>query len=275
MSSRLNCTFLLLLGFTEDSHYTQEARIQIIQGHPDVVEFQANAPRPLDQVAIYMNRHLGWLLDYEDPPYNSKRELKGSVTKEWLSSGGKEYYIPNGGAFVFSTKQSNLEPKRPENSKFLDDLTFAYNATSNPGVFTVVSEPEGRFALTGSGIKNDNGFTSTITPVLNYSVTLVPKKQSSSEILKSILGQVSSSAGYPIKIASIPFALLESTEYTPASGLHPAREVLAKLLDATHVAISWSLLYDPNDRTYMLNLVGVGTYERVGAGNQQFVDGRR
>lgn len=182
-TGRIGICFLLISVAFSDHQYQRDVQVEDVIGQPDALLLTASDPRPLDQLVLYMNRKLGWLVDYEDPPFSYKSELIGSVTKEWLASGGKEYFIPNGGTFTYKTTRAVLGVGNP-NLEVLRSIALTYNKTPNPGIFEAIPELKDRLSLTGTAIKDDRGFTHGVRPVLSSTVSLEAKRQSIMEAFR-------------------------------------------------------------------------------------------
>ncbi len=262
-------------GQAAQHRYAKEATVIVSTGDSNQIVLRANDPRPLDQITLLLNSSYNYLLDYEDPPYMSKNELTGSVTKEWLAQGGAEYYVPNGGEYEVQSSRSEVMSDGPNEKVFLTRMLESYARTSNPGFFELISEPRGRFSIVGKAMRNDSGYPVSSTPLLGYSVRLGSEKQSAYSALLELVSQLQSASGITIKLGTLPYNLLRSTIYSAATKPESARIQLAAILDATKEGLAWSLLYDANDRSYVLNLASVGHYQTSETGSIHFASRQR
>src|SRR5215471_8860188 len=57
----------------------------IVTPTDDLVVVQANDPRPLDQAIIGLREQYGWIVDYEDPPYD-EGDLVDTTDPKWRSA---------------------------------------------------------------------------------------------------------------------------------------------------------------------------------------------
>jgi hypothetical protein len=67
----------------------------------DSVTLEANSPRPLQQAVDALVKEYGWIIDYEDPPYFSRRDAVDATAAAWRAehSNAKGVTRINGGPF--------------------------------------------------------------------------------------------------------------------------------------------------------------------------------
>ena len=151
------------------------------------VAISANAPRALAQALCALSRTNEWLVDYEDPPYMSSSELRDVTNREWLAKNpqARHAFIPAGGAFTFEYEAGASE------ESILHDMVAAYNRTDNPGRFEVRDEGEDsrpwskthkRYAIVGSGLRDESGRTAGVNPILDTLISLPLQERSVYEL---------------------------------------------------------------------------------------------
>ena len=108
-------------------------------------------------------------------------------------------------------------------------------------------------------------------PLLDRQIIFPLKELDGTSVIQGIVEQLTSETSYKVKLGNAPYHLLQSVTYRPRSSQQSARHALSSLLDSTKSAFAWSLLYDMNDHSYVLNLVSVGSYKQGSSGNMHFV----
>jgi hypothetical protein len=85
------------------------------------VHVTANSPRPLLQTLDALHRTYGWLAGYEDPRYESRRDVVD------VMNNGSRVEVPAGEEFSVE-----FPANAPDQEKTLRLIVDAYNQTKNP-----------------------------------------------------------------------------------------------------------------------------------------------
>jgi len=89
------------------------------------------------------------------------------------------------------------------------------------------------------------------------SVTLPNEERSINETVDRICEEVTKQLHYDFNLGISPRSFLVRTTAKIGGTNKSAREFLTQSLTATHQQLYWRLLFDPNSKTYLLNLHAV------------------
>ena len=221
--------------------YLKEATISENTGMVRVV---ANSPRPLEQVLDALQRKYGWIVNYEDPQY--------VATADYVEHAGAEpSRIPAGRTFSVEFPATTTE------EKVLRLVVDAYNKSSNPGHFEMRQLADGGFDVVGTEGHDDKGKMSAQPIPLDLSVTLPNEERSINETVDRICDEVTKQLHYDFNLGISPRSFLVRTTAKIGGTSKSAREFLTQSLSATHQRLYWRLLFDPNSKSYLLNLHAV------------------
>lgn len=239
---------ILLVGLGAFSQTTapREAFLKeaTISENTGMVRVLANSPRPLEQVLDALQRKYGWVVNYEDPQY--------VATADYVEYAGVEpSRIPAGRTFSVEF------PATASEEKVLRLVVDAYNKSSNPGHFEMRQLADGSFDVVGTEAHDDKGKMSAQAIPLDLSVTLPNEERPINETVDRICGEVTKQLHYDFNLGISPRSFLVRTTAKIGGTSKSAREFLTQSLSATHQRLYWRLLFDPNSKTYLLNLHAV------------------
>jgi hypothetical protein len=198
------------------------------------LEITANDPRPLENVLDALAHQHGWHINYEDPQYG-KLDILDDTPPSSLNEhpNGPRAYVVAGGAFYAKISVDGYFPDSP--TQVLPALVEAYNRSDNPGRFELRQINHGVFDVVPTGTAegpqkpildtlmrfdtNDSDVTHSIeafcealsratghsVEFLDFSVERSPQEpiislhvqnQPAREILRTMLGQVSSTRSW-------------------------------------------------------------------------------
>ncbi len=233
--------------------YMETAAIQHNAGSASMV---ANDPRPLAQAIAAVRKEYGWLINYEDPPYESDSELVDVTDSQWRAShpGSPGHRIANGGSFqCVYTEGPDIQTTAGQES-VLRQIVSAYNRSGNPGKFIVRVEEEGRYSVVGFSVKDRTEKEHNIEPMLDTPITIPTEQRSAYEAVKLIVRELSTKSGIQVKLLMGPTNILLQSQVTIGGNDLPARVLLLQTLKATKRPLLWQLLYDANQPFYGLNI---------------------
>lgn len=239
---------ILLVGLSAFSQtvappeaYLKDATISEKAGTVRVV---ANSPRPLEQTLDALQRKYGWVVNYEDPQY--------VATADYVENAGTEHsLIPGGRNFSVEFPTGTAEDKA------LRTVVDAYNKSSNPGHFEIRQLADGTFDVVGTEAHDEKGKMSAQPIPLDISVTLPTEEHPVNETVDRICEEVTKQLHYDFYLGISPRSFLLRTSAKIGGTNKSAREFLTQSLTATHQRLYWRLLFDPNTKTYLLNLHAV------------------
>ena len=94
-------------------------------------------------------------------------------------------------------------------------------------------------------------------PVLDAAITLPVAERSGLQTLQAICDSVSQATGTNVVVATCPTNLFAQYKDQQSAVGQKARDVLQNLLDSVggeRTNLSWSCLFDPDTKTYFLNI---------------------
>jgi hypothetical protein len=289
---------LLLVGVTSQSQ--QRSPVQQLQQPVDgqqpqkrkkfmesgVVEHKvggatitANSPRPLEQAISALNVEYGWTVDYEDPPYTSDSDLVDDTDPQWRAGHPNSRGVRRvaGGTFQSQYEEGPGIDASGSKGAVLQKIVSDYNRSGNPGTFVVRAQEEGHYAIIGASIKDQARQDQKVTPTLDTPISIPIEQRSAEATIELILKVLSSESGKDIGLVSAPLNLLINSQVTVGGANVPARTLLLQTLNATKRPLIYSLLYDADARSYLLNIVVAMRAQRDTYGGKRLVpvDGLR
>ena len=206
------------------------------------IRVTANSPRPLPQILDALQEKFGWAVDYEDPQYVSQLDLIEAHTAfhSWL---------PSGGSFSVELPADSVQV---ENTLRL--LVDSYNQSKNPGRFEWRKTVQGGFVVVGTASYGERGKIVPRLPLLNSPITVETKERTITDTISLICQKAGIVSQSPVNIGVAPSALLDHTNVTVGGNKVQARDLLLQALMATHRDLYWRLLFDPNSKSYYLDI---------------------
>jgi hypothetical protein len=136
-------------------------------------------------------------------------------------------------------------------------IVDAYNKTDNPGRFELrigdFKTLGERFSIVGTSAHDQTGKLVSQKSPLDSPVTLTAEEKPAIDIVTSICEQANKDSHQTISVGVYPRHVL-GVPVNPGAATLPAREALAKVLNATGKNLYWRMLYDPDSEGYFLNL---------------------
>ena len=157
---------------------------------PGKATVRANDPTPLLQAVHALAQEYGWVVDFEEPPYQSKYDLVDAASPEWHAS------HPNGpfgkrlaGGEFHSTynERSSTQSYSTWEEAVLQQVVSDYTSSGNPGRFEVRKETDQRYAIVGVAVTNDAGVIEATNPLLDTVIFLPTETRTVGETLDLIL----------------------------------------------------------------------------------------
>jgi hypothetical protein len=230
----------------------------IVQHHGNSATTLADDPRPLLQAVTAVSEEYGWVVDFEDPPYESDADLVDDTAPQWRARhpGEKGFRIVAGGAFQSNySEKPNTATSPVEERLVLNKIVSDYNASGNPGKFVVRKQSDGSYAVVGNSVKDDNGNSKSVSSVLDTPISIPSGRRDVLTTIGLILDAVSSSSGIKILAATMPMNVLIHSQVTIGGENVSARNLLLEALAGTKRTTVWQLLYDADNQTYYLNII--------------------
>jgi hypothetical protein len=237
-----------------------EASVEVQrQGAQEPGTIEVNDPRPLAAAIAELERRHGWVITYEDPPYEyatEVRDVTGAVRKD--SDRSKTVLIPNGGPFAF-TYPAGMTQARAEPVAVLAALLEAYHSSGNPGTFRVVRD-DVFHVLPASSLDARGVAVRRVSPLdTRVRVRVDGESANAFDMLRAILRATSEATGTNIIVGTVPQNLLIQTKVQQPPANTTARTALLRTFATTRRNLSWQLFCQPGTNTCALNVHIVDT----------------
>jgi hypothetical protein len=206
--------------------------------------------RPLSKLALELTQRYGYLVTYEEAPYDSTALRTVLIV----------FHVPDASQ-VQALAAANLRIPfgLPD---VLMPLLKEYSQSGNPGKFAVMFE--GGYAHIVPTARVVGGKLEEFAPVLNTTVTLTSRGHSCNEALDALFNQIATVRGVCVVKAMVPVGALLRHECSIVANTIPAREVLKGILEQLGATpghagpnnrFTWALLYDLNTDRYFLSTI--------------------
>jgi hypothetical protein len=169
-----------------------------VQHHGTSATVMANHDHALRQAIEAVREEYEWVVDYEDPPFQSERDFVDITKPEWRAAhpGQRGQRLLAGSAFQSEyAEPPNTATSTVEQERVLNKIVADYNSSRNPGKYRAVKEPGGRFAVIGEYVKNDYGSDEKVSPILDTPISIPVQTRGTLEMLYLIVEQLSAKTG--------------------------------------------------------------------------------
>ena len=220
-----------------------------------------NGARPVLMAAEMLEKELGWVITYEDPPYVHETDLV-DVTDEVRKDSQKfkpgqapRVLVPKGGelAFEFDIDPATEKPADP--ATVIQQLLDAYAFSGHPGIFRLEKDGQ-RLHIIAAGVKNKDGVLVSHQSLLDTPITVTAQKRNGVELLNAICAAITQASGTRVVAGGAPANLFFRSQTESGAGNQRARDFLTNELDRIGGAakLTWQLLYAPDMKTYYLKI---------------------
>lgn len=226
-----------------------------------VSDLSVNEARPLAAMCREIEHRSGVPVNYEDVRYENPRDLR-DVTETIMNSQqraqaapGVRVIVPAGGplsARITTDAQGRLPDLASAAAALASAIaSFHGEATSR---FTM-TQSAGALSVVPSRVMGADGQLKNVTPVLSAAVTLRPGTRNGMAALVELVNELTARSGQRVEVGTIPVGLFATSNVDIGAHEETADLVLAKLLAAINGGrMSYSLLYDAQEKLYALNL---------------------
>ena len=240
-----------------------------------------NDSRPVIEALRRLEDMYGWQMTYEDPPYESEKDLVDLSDANFIREHqGRRLIGPRSAPFDFRFSIP-LDGTTPDQDAVLQDLIRAHGTSGNAGIFAI-----GRTGaishIEPTRLVTKQGQTITVHSILDAPISFPRARRTSLETLQLLLSAINAQA--TAKVATGMLATSVLARVTSDEGPHEesAKSVLVRILDdvnkwsvgigAGPLHIVWQLTYEPDSKVYFFNTHTVTVEEKDSSGK---VVGRR
>jgi hypothetical protein len=246
------------------SRYMENAEVRHLA---DSITVTANDARPLAQAVTALSEEFGWAIDFEDPPYYSKYDLVDDTAPQWRAAHPSTTGVTVVAGDTFQTqftKTPDTGTSPAEAERVLNSVVSDYNASANPGRFTVRNEGDGRFAIVGTYVKDENGQDQTMSPILDTPISIQAETRDANTTIEIILNALTVKSQTKVVPFMVPQNALAQSQVTVGGQNIPARVLLLQALSATKMKLYWRLYYDRDVKMYGFSLLPlIGELRRI------------
>jgi hypothetical protein len=225
--------------------YMREA---VVEHNGGTATVKADYSRPLQQAIVAVSQEYGWDVNYEDPPYEGKRDVIDLINPNYRAQHPDARVVPGaaGGAFESSYPETpNMWSSTNQERPALEKIVADYNRSGNPGHFVVGALADGSFDVVGDGTHDDQGAEVPTTPILDTPISVPVATRSFADAVDVIMKAVGAKTG--LKMGGLLFiapGAAEEMQVTMGSAdAVPARDLLMQLSALGRLKLRWQLLY--------------------------------
>lgn len=237
------------------SRYMERAEVHHLANTATIT---ANSPRPLAQATTALSEEYAWVIDFEDPPYYSKYDLVDDTAPEWRAAHPTDKGVTaiSGNGFQSEfPKNHSADNATTEQEDTLNKVVTDYNESGNPGKFSVRNEGNGRFAVVGMSVKDEDGQDKAVTPILDTPITIQTDSRDALTTIQAILNALSLKTKTEVVPGNVPLNALARTQVKVGGENVPARVLLLQTLSGINVKFYWLLYYDADAKAYFFNVL--------------------
>lgn len=251
------------------SRYMDRAEVHHIANSATVT---ANSPRPLAQAVTALSEEYGWVIDFEDPPYYSKSDLVDDTASQWRAAHPSAKGVTAIAGDTFQTQYAEnpgAATSELEEERILDRVVSDYNASSNPGRFSLRNEGNGRFAIVGTYVKDENGLDQGVSSILDAPISVQTDTRDALTTIRVILdGLNTKSRIQQVVPGTMALNALHQSQVNVGGENIPARILLLQALSAAKIKLYWHLYYDHDVNQYALNVLPLMKANYDASGNR-------
>jgi hypothetical protein len=209
---------------------------------------------PLQDAIRKINDEYGWAINYEDAPTVNAFEIVDDDPDFRQSHPNlKEGYFPNGQPFHSTFKESRTHHADVE--AVLQQLLQDYNASSNPGRYTLKRTSQNGYVVVGTKYKSESGAEVEFTPPLSCPISVTISSMSLREAIQLVAKQVNSTckANLSAEYAAQMLGQLGARDVSGTYDREPARDVIEELLLQEQGLVYYSVDYAPGINQFYLD----------------------
>lgn len=198
--------------------------------------------RPLAAVISQLETRYGWIITYEDPPYEAAADLDDvtlDVARDPQNFKGK-VLVPRRRRFDFKYPKAD----QPRAEDLLAAVIRDYNLAGNNDAFRLLRT--GAFFHVVPSVSDDkNGTPTSRQSRLDVRVTIPDAERSVLKTVELVVDHVRELIGVPVVMGQVPTNFLAQKKLRTDATNEPARDVLVRALTSTGRDLSWRLTCDP------------------------------
>jgi hypothetical protein len=228
-------------------------------------QWKMDESRPLGKFAARLVTQLGYLVTYEEAPYD-EQELRTTVYPN-----GTRYRAPPWKPMILRVRtladgakgqpSEELKTEAPQAEEVVSHLVREYNASGNPGRFSVVVN--GNYIHIIQTERSVHGKLEPFEPILSAKIVINPETRLCDDVMQEFLFQIAVVRGVRVVEGMIGTNSLLRHQCTISGTDLTARDVLLQMLGQMGAndppfppsRYAYSLMHDANGDLYFLSTV--------------------
>jgi len=215
-----------------------------------VVNLNVEGARPVAKAVESLIEKYGYQITYEDPPFVYQGDLA-----ERNEAGFKDR-IPSGDPLSVSFNSSSGMSSPDDMAGLLQKLLHAHESANRGGHFRLMQNSQ-VFHVTPNEVEDRDGNWAPQSSILDVAISLPEKERTGMDTLLDICAAVGRSSHVRVDVGTTPINVIAHYRSTLSANEESARSVLMRALDGTNRKLTWMLLYDPQGKSYVLNILVV------------------
>jgi len=235
--------FIFLLAVTAMWAFSPVAGGQSVSRATGTTIIDVEGPRPLADVIRELERRHGWVVTYEEVPYEYAGDLV-DVARSVRKYGDLSIpvLVPKGGRLSFAYPEPLPNGKNEE--AVLQDLLRQYRASGLPGEFGLARSGE-IFHVIPRTSRNALGVEEGRHSALDARISIPEGDRTVDEMLTAIELAIYTETGWAIAVGGPVWNLFLQSRLVAGADKESARSVLLRTLHATRRQVSWQLFCGP------------------------------
>lgn len=212
------------------------------------------APRPIDGAIRELTRRYGWVISYEDPPYEFGGDIE-DVTRATRKEATQPLEIGSVSAIKDPRREAisvSFDTVVDRRNKIIEDQVIGKildTYRENFGTtFVLREDKDGRRIVVPDTARDSSGTLKPAKRLLDTKLNAPTAEENGEEVLQALCRELTRSTGVKVILASYPAnALRHPVKDLDYSGLSSAREILEGLFASFPDGdrYSWAFLYQP------------------------------
>lgn len=202
--------------------------------------------RPLEAVIRELENRYGWIITFEDPPYEAAADLE-DITLEAVKDLNTKAKVIAPRRRHFEFHQSRVDASRPE--EVLSVLIRDYNDSGNGDEFEL-RRTGAVFHVVPTVSSDAIGIRTSRQSRLDVRVTVPQGERSVMALLQMIIAQVREQTGVHVTLGIVPQNALAQKTVRFSATNERAQDVLVRALATMEANLSWRLQCDPGSTKF-------------------------
>jgi hypothetical protein len=220
---------------------------KVTRGESEIV-FQTSTRRALYIVARAISNEYGWTVDYEETAI-APTDVEDIAPAEWKAAHPFQVgvLVPKQEDILLAVPHDHPLRENKDKPDVMQSLVTVSLPNRKDRVRTVQLEPDGRATIVDAQ-------PSELKPTGSYVISEEAGTVGGMLALSDIAAHCSAASGQKLSIGVAPVNLLAHMIFQRPGGLTTCRTALNQLLDAATYKLAYSIMFDPGNGQFVLNI---------------------